>query len=476
LPQRANTFPDVLVLVPGILGSVLARDNRDVWGLSTSAVAGAVRSLGGSLQRLALDGDDPDRDDIDGVTATRLLDDVTIVPRFKRVDGYTYVRNKLREHFQFEPGANYFEFPYDWRRDNRVAARQLRDRAITWLEAWRKRSGNEEAKLAFVAHSMGGLVCRYFLEMHEGWRFARTLVTIGTPYRGALNAVDFLANGYTVSKWHVRLADLSAMLRSLTSVYQLLPIYECIDTGSARLLRLTECDRLPEGMDPARVKEADAFHREMERAVAEHHNDANYMGERYNITGVVGTFQPTLLSARVAGDSFEMLREHRGHDSVYTGDGTVPMVSAVPLEYDSLKPQPGWMPLLATDRHSSLQNGNAVIANALNALGGFGMNLGSIRGAAGLSLDIGDVFRADEPVTFSISSLEELRRIAVDVVDTATSALVKQLRVNARTAHAYGIEVGPLPEGSYRITVARGDGTGGADTVSDLILVLTAAS
>jgi triacylglycerol esterase/lipase EstA (alpha/beta hydrolase family) len=43
---------------------------------------------------------------------------------------------------------------------------------------------------------MGGLISRYYLEVLEGWRDCRALVTFGTPYRGAVDAVNYLANGY----------------------------------------------------------------------------------------------------------------------------------------------------------------------------------------------------------------------------------------------------------------------------------------
>jgi pimeloyl-ACP methyl ester carboxylesterase len=471
--MSSKPFPDVLVLVPGIMGSVLSRGRHDVWGLSFSALGNLIGSLGTSVHDLELPGDDPAVDDIDGVTATRLIDDVVIVPRLWRVDGYTHIRQTLMHHLNLRLGENYFEFPYDWRRDNRAAARQLCARAKPWLDAWRVGSGNPAAKLVFVVHSMGGLVCRYFLEKHEGWRDTRALVTIGTPHRGSLNALDFLANGYLIKKWGVRLANLSTLLRSFTSVYQLLPIYPCIDDGSGTMRRVTECERLPKTVDLQRAKQADAFYREIEAAVADHRKNDEYTRQRYEVTGVVGTFQPTLLSARLSGDSLEMLREHPEHAKEFTGDGTVPMVSAVPLEFDSLKNEPGWNALLATERHGSLQNGDAVIANALNALGGFAMKLGAIRGARGLSLDIGDLFATSEPVSLSVASSEELRRLAVDVVDARTGVGMKRLEVNARTARTYTIDIGRLPEGTYRVTVARAEGAS-PDSVTDLILVLGA--
>jgi len=42
---------------------------------------------------------------------------------------------------------------------------------------------------------MGGLVARYYLEALDGWRNTRALITFGTPYSGAMKALDLVANG-----------------------------------------------------------------------------------------------------------------------------------------------------------------------------------------------------------------------------------------------------------------------------------------
>lgn len=78
-----------------------------------------------------------------------------------------------------------YTFPYDWRRDARLAASNLAARLHRILEEHRGR-----AELHLVAHSLGGLICRYVL---ESGRFPeltstgaiRSLVTMGTPHLGA---------------------------------------------------------------------------------------------------------------------------------------------------------------------------------------------------------------------------------------------------------------------------------------------------
>ncbi len=154
---------DVIVLLPGILGSVLERDGHDVWAMSPGAAWRAIVSLGHSVNDLQLHGDDPSVDDLgDGVTAPRLQPDLHLIPGLWSIDGYSHIRASIFAGFDVVDGQNWFDFPSDWRRDNRVAARHLAERAPGWLRAWRQHSGNNDAKLVLVAHSMGGLVARHF--------------------------------------------------------------------------------------------------------------------------------------------------------------------------------------------------------------------------------------------------------------------------------------------------------------------------
>ena len=125
---------DLVVLIPGILGSVLKRDGRVVWGYSARSLGRFLMTRGAVLRDgLRLDGDDPERDQLDdGVTADGLMPDLHLIPRYWKIDGYTAAREALLAGFELTAGRNYFEFAYDWRRDNRANARRL-------ARAWRAR-------------------------------------------------------------------------------------------------------------------------------------------------------------------------------------------------------------------------------------------------------------------------------------------------------------------------------------------------
>ena len=454
---------DIIVLLPGIMGSVLEKDGREVWTVSGGAVWRALKSLGGSIQELAIAGvDDPQLDDLgDGVSAPRLLSDIHMVPGLWRIDGYTLIAKSLRRRFDLTPGENYFEFPYDWRRDNRVHARRLRRESRAWLEA-RRQQGVADPKLILVAHSMGGLVARAFLELEEGWRDTRALVTFGTPYRGSLNALGFIANGFEKGIGPLSL-DLTEMLRSFTSIYQLLPTYTCFDAGDGQLVRAGETDAIP-NLDRARAADALAFHRQIRDAVSAHRREQPYLEAGYETYPVVGYAQPTFQSAVLEGNKVELRRDRRGRDE--GGDGTVPRPSAIPEELDGDRRRS----MFSAVSHGSLQNTDEVLDH-LQGLLTTDYDPEDYRAAAAtLSLDVDDVFGEDEAVIVKARCSEPGVEPEVEIRDTETATAVASTTLYDEVDGGWMTgELGPLPAGSYRITLTAPGFD--AEPVSDLLVV-----
>jgi pimeloyl-ACP methyl ester carboxylesterase len=447
---------DVIVLLPGILGSVLERDGRDVWAMSPGAAWRAIRSLGRSVNELELHDDDPSVDDLgDGVTAPRLVPDLHLIPGLWSIDGYSHVRSSIFATFDVVEGQNWFDFPYDWRRDNRVAARHLAEQAPAWLRAWRQRSGNNDAKLVLVGHSMGGLVARHYLEMLDGWRDTRMLVTFGTPYRGSLNALDFLCNGFKKKIGPIGV-DLTRLLRSLTSVYQLLPRYPVVDTGAGELTRVAETPNLP-GVDPARATAALQFHLDIDAAV-----DAR-PASSYAIHPIVGILQPTYQSARLHDGSVRMVQSYSGVDSA--GDGTVPRVSATPLELSDQGRE-----IYAPDQHGSLQNGIGPLTQLTGLLSA--RPTSTFRaGVSGFGLQIDDIFTADEPIAAVVTSDDPTPVVDAVVVDVASGRAVLESRIEVDGDGAYRVEWAPLPPADYRLTVSATDPDSDRQPVHSLFIV-----
>jgi Lecithin:cholesterol acyltransferase len=455
---------DVIVLLPGILGSVLSKGGKDVWGISAGTISSALWSLGDNIKDLAIPANSVDRPDYDdGVTAPRLIPDTHLIPWLWKVDGYSSIADTLRANFEIETGRNYFALPYDWRLDNRVAAKKLQQLSRQWLDSWRQGSGNSNAKLILIAHSMGGLVSRYFLEVLEGWRDTRMLVTFGTPYRGSLNALNFIANGFVKKVGLLKLLDLSAMLRSFTSVYQLLPTYPCYDErGDGKYIYLDKATNIP-NLDAARVARAFEFHNEIRNAVERHEKEEEYLRDRYRIHPIVGTYQPTLQSALWNGSTVEVLTEYEGKDK--GGDGTVPRVSATPIEMSKAHAE-----MFVAGQHAALQNADAVLYHLRGLLGDLEIDLDHFKAIPSQNaLEIDDAYGTDETITLRARS-EVGNELAVKIVNVDTDQEVASAPLERGLGEWQTAEFPPLPEGIYRATVS--DVKGAAEPVSDIFAIL----
>ncbi|MCG8348346.1 MAG: hypothetical protein MI924_11270, partial [Chloroflexales bacterium] len=226
-----------------------------------------------------------------------------------------------------ENDANLFPFPYDWRRDNRANARRLATFIERQLAAWRAASSNATAQVILVAHSMGGLISRYYLECLGDHEQCRALITFGTPYRGSLNALNAIANGKRI----LRFFDVSSALRSFTSVYQLLPTYPAIKTD-AGYVGVTATQGI-DYLDLHRASDTlNRFHRPMEAAATTRAQAG--LGLPYRSILIIGANQPTkqsaILDSGTIAVSEEMPKISRAQVLPGYGDSTVPFYSALP--------------------------------------------------------------------------------------------------------------------------------------------------
>jgi pimeloyl-ACP methyl ester carboxylesterase len=259
------------------------------------------------------------------------------------------------DRLKLTPGETYFEMPYDWRRDNRVAARKLQRLSEQWLAARRKT--HPDAKLVLICHSMGGIIARIFLEMMGGWRECRRLITIGTPYSGSFNSLETLCNGFHVGPWVLK-ADLTETLSSFTSIYQLLPSFRCIahPQGGETVALDAPGLGLP-GIDALRLSDALALHRAIRAAVDTNREDKNYQDQGYRIRPIVGNFVETNCEARLSAGRLVVTADPFG------GDGTVPKLSALPHEQLANADGTDWL----NEKHGSMQN-NAKATDGIASL------------------------------------------------------------------------------------------------------------
>jgi len=91
----------------------------------------------------------------------------------------------------YEPGKSLFTFPYQWRNDNKYTAGLLANK----INEVKAKSGSN--KVDIIAHSMGGLVTRFYAESDIYNGDINQIFFLGTPQLGSTKAYPLWENGYT---------------------------------------------------------------------------------------------------------------------------------------------------------------------------------------------------------------------------------------------------------------------------------------
>jgi pimeloyl-ACP methyl ester carboxylesterase len=454
---------DLIVVLPGITGSVLEDETgREIWNASGAAVWSYIRSRGKSLDKLIVSRDRSGNTTGGSIRATRLVQGVHGVFGLGRIDGYRSLTDILDETFNLvraeNPSAptNYIEFPYDWRLSSSVSAKALKKLVDERLPIWRESfDGDSEAKVIFIAHSMGGLVARYYIEKLEGWTNCRALFTFGTPFRGAVDAIDYLANGYKKA-----FLDFTNVMRSMPSVYELLPIWRAVNTGT-EFKRIAELECLPSTIEPNRAREALQFHRDIQNAQETNETIPEYKADRYLIFPVAGIAQPTLQSVTLKNKTLVAARAQPSwiDASLEGGDGTVPRVSATPIELSK-----SYRETFFAERHGSLQNNSYCLDDLMERLKQIqSEGLEDIQGSwtksdlesrGKISLDLDPLYLRDEPVRLRARLLDgaEHNSLRAYIARVGASSPAREF---AFTESSDGLELTleGLEAGTYRVRV-----------------------
>ncbi|MFI2506692.1 hypothetical protein [Streptomyces sp. NPDC018972] len=441
---------DLVVVLPGIMGSVLAKDGREVWN-HTLAVAGR-HALGRlhEVRALTLPRDIGDADPEDGVEAVGLLKGLHILPGVSAIDGYGTLLDFLERRLHVsERNGNLLPFPYDWRLSVRLNARRLAARVEPALTAWRGLTGDPGAQALFVAHSMGGLVARYYLDVLGGSRHARGLVTIGTPYRGSVNALASLHGG--VAPRLGRLSEpFTGLARSMPSLHQLLPTWRCL-IGPDGLRSGLDHVRVP-GVDGDMAADALRFHDELDRAD----------GDGYALHVFGGYRQPTRQSARLDAETLDGLRDVDGTD--HFGDGTVPRFSCFPAQSSDDSTV-----RFFAQKHGALQNERALL-NQVEALLTARDPREFLDGRRELTVDVPEVVEGpDCPV--EVTADDDRLLLSADAEDVETGRTGARRTLRNHGDGRYGTRLTLPGPGTWRVTVGDPVNAGRVHDVSSIVLV-----
>jgi hypothetical protein len=249
-------YPDrnPIIVIPGFQGSRLVEQGtgRHVWGAFGGKSANPKDPADARLISLPLG----DPEGWPEVVADGVLDRI----RFKllglpiQLQAYVeilstlgaagYRDEDLGKNHEVDYGDDHytcFQFPYDWRRDNAENAALLHQFILQKKsyvqEEVQKRFGIEDYEVRFdiLAHSMGGLLTRYYLRYGDqplpedgsqpvlDWRgaeYVERAILVAVPNAGTVKSILTLVNGVkypTLPKYE------KGLVGSYTSGYQMLP-------------------------------------------------------------------------------------------------------------------------------------------------------------------------------------------------------------------------------------------------------------
>lgn len=328
-----NTVPrHFLVIVPGYMGSKLRhRDSREVVWVNTANIPWNPLQWKSWLTTLLTTLEYPN----DKLEPCGIIDDVVFIPPWAKLENYERLIEKLqrlgykadlKQCFGYkedqppfdERSLNVYAFAYDWRQDNRLSAQQL----AAAIDRWREY--HPGAEVWIIAHSNGGLVARWYIEQEGGKDHVGRLFLMGSPWDGTPKALYMAFNGVdTLFRRKFNVFDIPQrtrkLVRTFPSIYQLIPSQNSFlrdQVGNNRVNPFTDGTWL-DASQTAMLKDGLAF--------------SQKLGTNMTVETICffGTRKLTQTSGRVVFGAANSWQEIQWDEPADSGDGTIPIPSAV---------------------------------------------------------------------------------------------------------------------------------------------------
>lgn len=208
--------PRPVVFVPGTMGSQLWLGSQRVWPNVNLLFKEPELLRYSESSRLVPKG---------------ILNEMVIVPNLISFDQYNLLGDYLVEELGYERGKNFLEFAYDWRQDVRRSAREL----AQVIEGWAVRG-----PITLIAHSLGTLVSRYYVEKLGGKSRVERLILIGGPHKGVPKIAANLLTGVDLLPFGLMGKKLTEVIETFPSCYQILPLYPCASDQNGNPIHFME--------------------------------------------------------------------------------------------------------------------------------------------------------------------------------------------------------------------------------------------
>jgi len=198
VPERSP-----VIFVPGVMGSELWLGDLQIWP--------NLKLLFKQPDLFRYPGDP-------GIKPRGILQEVVLVPNLIKLEQYSRLGDYLVQDLVYERGKNFFEFAYDWRQDVRTSARELGE-FIEKMEF--------KTPVKIVAHSLGTLVSRYYVECLGGKDKVSRLILMGGPHLGTPAGVTSLMFGPEILPFGIMGETLRKVVATFPTAYQIIPVFAC---------------------------------------------------------------------------------------------------------------------------------------------------------------------------------------------------------------------------------------------------------
>lgn len=206
--RQSHRLP--VVVVPGNFGSELWQRGERLWP--------NIQALLRAPERLKYSADIP-------TETPSIVGEVVVVPKLVEIESYGRIGDYLEQHLKYTRGKDLLEFAYDWRDDVSVAAQKLAETINNW---------HVEGPIAIIAHSLGALVSRCYIDAMGGDSRVKRLMLVGGANYGNPAAVLSLLLG-DKSDLHAKMPVGGALQEKIVEIfatfpmmYQMLPTYPSV--------------------------------------------------------------------------------------------------------------------------------------------------------------------------------------------------------------------------------------------------------
>lgn len=324
-----------VIIVPGIMGSKLNRtsDGREVWPnidlMKSSDSDDYLNEL-----KLNLFG----QDSSNSILPSDVIRQEKI---FTPLITYTYLQNLIESFTRdgYKEGENLFVAPYDWRLDINSEIGRLNTKIRQAI------LNSPTGKVNIIAHSMGGLLVKTYLNQLQDTSFVDKIILVASPQLGAPKTFMALNYGDNIGFEFLKLDILNSdrvkeITQNMPGVYELLPSRRYIQVNGgyiwdfrnnqAKILDFDQTNQLmlenpTDHRNGFILDLADKFHSAEDQLHPAFDNMPINAPQVYNI---VGCQNPATITG------FRLYDNNKIDITATNGDGTVPLSSAMNLAND----------------------------------------------------------------------------------------------------------------------------------------------